>query len=154
MAIDCSKGRHKIFGSNRLSPIRQNRLAGRYRITWSDAHGRTPALSFACALVLLSWATDQLVGAYHTDSGSQHDDGLYIVMSTLFVLLGVLLAAFLSFPGFSITAIACSISYSLDESDGTIIGYIVNLLSRGSRVQLGFSVMAMNPPKVPTLSPQ
>jgi hypothetical protein len=66
-------------------------------------------------------------------------------MLILFVLLGILLAGFLSFPGFALAAIACSISYSVYNSDGTIIGYIANLLGVLVALQLGFfsSVMAM-----------
>jgi uncharacterized membrane protein len=66
-------------------------------------------------------------------------------MLIIFVLLGVLLGAFLSFPGFALAAIACSISYAIYNSDGTIIGYIANLLGVVIALQLGFfsSVMAM-----------
>jgi hypothetical protein len=65
-------------------------------------------------------------------------------MFFLFVLIGILLGAFLSFPGFALPAIACSISYSFYNSGGTIIGYVANLLSVLVALQLGFffSVMA------------
>jgi hypothetical protein len=66
-------------------------------------------------------------------------------MFILFVFLGVLLGVFLSFPGFALTAIACSIACSVYNSDGTIIGYISNLLDVLFALQLGFfsSIMAM-----------
>jgi hypothetical protein len=65
-------------------------------------------------------------------------------MLLLFVLIGILLGVFLSFPGFALAAIAFSISYSFYNFDGTIIGYIASLLGVLVALQLGFffSVMA------------
>jgi hypothetical protein len=63
-------------------------------------------------------------------------------MFTMIVLvaLGTLLGAFLAFPAFALTAITCSILYSLYSFDGTLIGYIASVLRAIVALQLGYFI--------------
>jgi hypothetical protein len=97
--------------------------------------------SFVGVLILLFGALDLLLAGATTLSPSlQRDNGLCIRMLTMivFVLLGFALGAFLSFPAFALMAIACSITYSLCTFDGTVIGYVANLVGAVVAAQLGF----------------
>jgi hypothetical protein len=57
-----------------------------------------------------------------------------------FMILGMLLGNFLSFPAFALTAIACSVVYSFYNLDGTIIGYLADLLGAIIALQLGYFI--------------
>ena len=62
-----------------------------------------------------------------------------------FVALGTLLGGFFSFPAFALTAIACSVIYSLYSFDGTVSGYIFSLIGAIVALQVGYfiAVVAM-----------
>jgi hypothetical protein len=57
-----------------------------------------------------------------------------------FMILGMLLGTFLSFPAFALTAIACSVVYSFYNFDGTIVGYVADLLGAIIALQLGYFI--------------
>jgi hypothetical protein len=57
-----------------------------------------------------------------------------------FIILGMLLGTFLSFPAFALTAIACSVICSFYNFDGTIIGYAADLLGAIIVLQLGYFI--------------
>ena len=57
-----------------------------------------------------------------------------------FIILGMLLGTFLSFPAFALTAIACSVIYSFYNFDGTIVGYVADLLGAIIALQLGYFI--------------
>src|SRR5262249_47971747 len=66
----------------------------------------------------------------------------YTRMFTVIVLVGVgtLLGAFLSFPAFALTAITCSILYSLYSFDGTLMGYVASVLRAIIALQFGYFI--------------
>ncbi len=55
-----------------------------------------------------------------------------------FVALGALLGTFLSFPGFVVAAIVCSMLYSWHNFDGTVMGGAANLLVAIAALQFGY----------------
>jgi hypothetical protein len=59
---------------------------------------------------------------------------------TGFTALGMLFGTFLSFPAFALTAMACSVIYSFYNFDGTIVGYITDLLSAIIALQMGYFI--------------
>jgi hypothetical protein len=68
--------------------------------------------------------------------------GLCTCMLTMigFVALGMLFGTFLSFPAFALTAMACTVIYSFYNFDGTIIGYITDLVSAIIALQVGYFI--------------
>jgi hypothetical protein len=57
-----------------------------------------------------------------------------------FMILGMLLGTSLSFPAFASTAITCSVAYSFYNFDGTIVGYVADLLGAIIALQLGYFI--------------
>jgi hypothetical protein len=54
-----------------------------------------------------------------------------------FITIGVSLGV-LAFPAFALTAVTCSILYSFCSFDGTVIGFIADLLGAVAALQLGY----------------
>lgn len=105
---------------------------------------------FSCGVVLLivrwhtEWHTDQLadgriiMGWARASSATRAVHCMFTV--TGLMAFGMLLGTFLSFPTFALMAVACSVIYSFYYFDGTVIGYIIDLLEAIIALQIGYFI--------------